>query len=143
MLTDPPAIADGLWIVQGFIGKLTKEELDFQRRVKTVIFLELSSSGFVSRQYVVGDYDYFDYPLEFSRASKTRNYGGTSGGGLWQVRLEKGGDGEIKPANVPILSGVAFYQGPIESDQSVLKCHGRRSIYDVAYEAIIQTASRE
>ena len=137
MLTDPPAIADGLWIVQGFIENLTKEELDFQRRVKRVIFLELSSSGFVSREYVVGDYDYFDYPLEFSRASsKPRNYGGTSGGGLWQVRLEKGGDGEIKPANVPMLSGVAFYQGPMESNQSALKCHGRRSVYAAAYEAI-------
>jgi hypothetical protein len=135
MLTDPPAIADGLWIVQGFIGTLTREELDFERRVKRVIFLELNCSGLVSRQYVVGDYDYFDYPLEFSRGSQPRDYGGTSGGGLWQVRLEKGVDGEIKPANVPILSSVAFYQGPIESNQSVLKCHGRRSVA-VAYEAI-------
>jgi hypothetical protein len=145
MLTDPPAIADGLWIVQGFIGKLTKEELDFQRRVKRVIFLELSSSGLVSREYVVGDHDYFDYPLEFSRASsKPRNYGGTSGGGLWQVRLEKKGpNAELTPANVPILSGVAFCQGPVESNQSALKCHGRRSVYDAAYEAISQTTSEQ
>lgn len=100
-------------------------------------FFELSSSGIVSREYVVGKYDYFDYPMKFARASQPRDYGGTSGGGLWQVRLEKkGADGEVRPVNVPIFSGVAFYQGPIESNQSALKCRGRRSVYDVAYEAI-------
>jgi len=141
LLTQPPAVADGLWIVQGFIGKLTKEEFDSDRRIKTVRFFELSSSGLVRNECVIGKYDYFDYPMKFSsRASQPRDYGGTSGGGLWQVRLEKkSSDGEVKPANVPILSGVAFYQEAIESDQSMLKCHGRRSVYDVAYEVISQS----
>ena len=138
MLTQPPAIADGLWIVQGFIAKFTKEEFDFERRIKTVRFFELSSSGLVSREYVVGKYDYFDYPMKFSdRASQPRDYGGTSGGGLWQVRLEKKSPNrDVEPAVVPDLSGVAFYQGVIEADRSMLKCHGRRSVYEVAYEAI-------
>jgi len=140
LVTQPPAIAEGLWIVQGFIGKLTKEEFDFEHRIKTVRFLEFSSSGLVSREYVVGDYDYFDYPMEFFRSSQPRDYGGTSGGGLWQVRLAKKGADDVKPATVPILSGVAFYQEAIESDRSMLKCHGRRSIYLVAYESINQTA---
>ena len=142
LLAQPPAIADGLWIVQGFIGTLTKEEFDLEHRIKTVRFFELSSSGIVRNECVIGEHDYFDYPMKFSnRDSQPRDYGGTSGGGLWHVRLEKkGSDGEVTPAIVPILSGVAFYQEAIESDQSMLKCHGRRSVYDVAYEVISQAA---
>jgi hypothetical protein len=142
LLTQPPSILDGLWIVQGFIAKLTAEAFDFEHRIKTVSFFELSSSGMVSREYCIGVHDYFDYPMKFLREAQPRDYGGTSGGGLWQVRLQKkGANGEVEPATVPILSGVAFYQGAIEYDRSLLKCHGRRSVYEVAYNAITEAAA--
>ena len=95
LLTDPPAIADGMWVVQGFIAERTKEELNFEHRVKTVRFFELSSSGSV-KPYTIGDYDYFELPIKYStHGSLPKSYGGTSGGGLWQVRLvRKGSNGE-------------------------------------------------
>ena len=139
LLTNPPAIEDGLWIVQGFIAERTKEELDFDRLIKMVRFFQLSSSGLV-KPYSFAGYDYFNFPIKYSysrRALIPESYGGTSGGGLWQVRLErKKTTGELIPATVPILSGLAFYQDGTESELSALRCHGRRSIYGVAYEAI-------
>jgi hypothetical protein len=138
LLTDPPPLTAGLWVVQGFIAERTTEELDFEQHIKTVRFFQLSSSGTV-KPYATGEYDYFELPIKYStRASIPESYGGTSGGGLWQVRLErKASGGEITPATVPILSGVAFYQDGVECDRSALRCHGRRSAYETAYEAII------
>jgi len=137
LLSDPPPVGDGMWVVQGFIAERTKEKLDFEQRKKVVRFFELSSSGSV-KPYTIGDYDYFEVPIKYSsHRAIPKSYGGTSGGGLWQVRLKrKGSEGEIIPDTVPILSGVAFYQEGIESEQSALRCHGRRSVYGTAYETI-------
>lgn len=138
-LTGPPAVSKGLWIVQGFIAERTIEELDFERRVKTVRFFELSSSG-GAYQYATSAYDYFRVPIEYkSHGSIPESYGGTSGGGLWHVALMKGrSGGEIAHA-VPVLS--AFYQEAIDAQRSALKCHGRRSVYEIAYEAIRTTGN--
>jgi len=136
LLNNPPGIAEGRWAVQGLIAERTREELD-EQKIKTVHFFQLCSLGSAT-PHTVGAYDYFDCPIRYSNSEPIpESYRGTSGGGLWQVRLEKrASDGEITPARVPILSGVAFYQGPIESGISSIRCHGRRSVYEVAYEAI-------
>lgn len=138
MLTEPPAIVAGLWIVQGFIAERTQEELNFEERRKLVRFFELSSSS-TARPYTVGDYDYFEVPIKYSvHASIPISYGGASGGGLWQVPLErKRSTGEIVPAIVPLLSGVAFYQDGTEAGLSAIRCHGRRSVYQTVYDIIV------
>jgi len=137
LLNQPPSITGGLWVVQGFIAERTKEEVDFDHKVKRVRFFELCSSGGVI-PYTVDHYDYFRLPIEHAdHRSVPASYRGTSGGGLWQVPLKRDTpDGEISHATVPILSGVAFYQEATESGQSALRCHGRHSIYADAYEAI-------
>jgi hypothetical protein len=142
LLAQPPALNRGVWVVQGFIGKRTKEHLYFERRVKRIIFHELCSSGIVI-PYTKRFYDYFKFPIKYAKGrSIPRDYGGTSGGGLWQVPLEKRrSSGQITPASVPILSGVAFYQEPTKSRRTALRCHGRRGVYEVAYEAISQTSA--
>lgn len=141
LLTSPPALADGLWVVQGFVDERTEEESDPDEGTRTVRFFQLSSLG-SARPYNIDNYDYFEVPIRYEDDRPIpESYGGTSGGGLWQVPLHKrGSDGEITLDLIPILSGVAFYQSPIESRLSSIKCHGRRSVYDVAYEAIRQTS---
>jgi len=137
LLNEPPDIKDGLWIVQGFIGERTQEQLGVDGYEKTVAFHELSSSGMVDSGYTVGNHDYFLLRVSYRGGSTMpRDFGGASGGGLWQVRLVKRkSDAEITHKR-PILSGVAFYQEPIQSEETAIKCHGRRSVYEVAYEAI-------
>ena len=137
ILNQPPSLTEGLWVVQGLIAERTKEELDLAHKVKTVRFFELCSLGGVT-SYMNGHYDYFRVPIKYEdHRSVPASYKGTSGGGLWQVRLNrKSPDDEISHATVPTLSGVAFYQERTESGQSALRCHGRQSIYKDAYEAI-------
>ena len=37
----------------------------------------------------------------------------------------------------PLLSGVLFYQGPVDEElSSWVRCHGRRSVYEAAYNAL-------
>ena len=141
LLARPPVLNRGVWVVQGFIGERTKEHLYFERRVKRITFHELCSSGIVV-PYTKCSYDYFKFPIEYAKhRSIPKDYGGASGGGLWQVPLEKRrSGGQITPASVPILSGVTFYQEPTKSWRTALRCHGRRSVYEVAYDAISQTS---
>jgi hypothetical protein len=57
-----------------------------------------------------------------------------SGGGLWQIPLKRqGGDLVHRP---PLLSGILFYQEPTTDTLCGVKGHGRRSVYEVAYNAI-------
>lgn len=82
-----------------------------------------------------GDYDYFEFSVDKEKRSLApRSWGGMSGGGVWQVSLKRGGDNLVHKA--PLLSGVAFYQQPTTETSCGVKCHGIRSVYLAAYDAI-------
>lgn len=137
LLRNPPDSRDGLWFVQGF-----PEE-------KTVVQPgEIRGHGFVKRFYSFGvigrpqtsfrngDHDYFTIPVSsYFQPPVPRHFGGMSGGGLWQVPLARDGAGRLVH-QMPLLSGVVFYQEGQTDEGSGLKCHGRASVYGVAYEAI-------
>ncbi len=59
-----------------------------------------------------------------------------SGGGLWQVPLMRDAKGNLchKPT---LLSGVVFYE-EFDTEGLAVKCqcHGRQSVYQVAYDAL-------
>jgi hypothetical protein len=61
-----------------------------------------------------------------------------AGGGLWQIPLVRGESGKLTQ-QTPLLSGVAFYQDAVTDAGSGLKCHGRLSVYGVAYDAIAKS----
>lgn len=44
-------------------------------------------------------------------------------------------DGELE-ATEYLLSGVAFYQDAVEAGRSAVRCHGRRSVYELVYGAL-------
>jgi len=139
-LTQIPDVKHGLWILQGFVGEWTKVDLHVDGYAKTFGFYELSSSGIINASYSIGDHDYFVLPVSYRGQSRIpHNFGGTSGGGLWQVRLvQRKSDGQLIN-QTPVLSGIAFYQEPIQQEKSAVKCHGRRSVYEIAYRAILAT----
>jgi hypothetical protein len=140
-LHSPPVIQDGLWFLHGFVAERTEEFYGIDGYKKTMIFHQQSSSGMVEPGYTVGRYDYFVLRVSYSgNPIMPRKFGGTSGGGLWQVRLSRrNSDGEYSHER-PILSGVAFYQDDIVAEETGIRCHGIRSVYDVAYEAIRKAA---
>jgi len=137
-LTQLPDVKDGLWILQGFVEEWTKVDLHVDGYAKTFGFYELSSSGIISASYSIGDHDYFVFPVSYKERN-VPHFGGTSGGGLWQVPLVKKNPESELTHKTPQLAGVAFYQEPILAERSAVKCHGRRSVYEIAYQAILAT----
>ena len=136
MLREPPHLRDGFWFVNGFIDEDTIEEpgrggYDLIKR-----FHNLSGAGGPEEPVLVGDHDYYDFPVSYGgRSVAPESFGGMSGGGLWQVPLMRNDQGEIVH-KTPLLSGVVFYQVPTTETECGVKCHGRQSVYKVAYEAI-------
>jgi len=67
------------------------------------------------------------------------DYGGFSGGSLWQLIVKPNGS-SFRIAEI-LLSGVAFYQSEKKDDGSGqitrhVKCHGRRSLYKALIEKV-------
>jgi hypothetical protein len=84
----------------------------------------------VTKEYIDSGFDYLemtvDYKTDIGRLPL--HFGGCSGGGVWQVLLQKDDQGQIIPEEY-VLSGVVFYQSRTENSQRVLRCHGRHSVY--------------
>jgi hypothetical protein len=134
----PPDIHDGFWFVNGFVDEKTIEEKDKDGYGLVKGFYNLSGAGGPENVTVVGDHDYYDFPVSYSvRAVAPKSYGGMSGGGLWQVPLIRSAQGKIEHKR-PLLSGVVFYQQPTTEAYCGVKCHGRQSVYNVAYSALKQ-----
>ena len=138
ILNEPPALDYGLWFVHGYLDERTREFKDMEGFHRVKVFQCFSAGGRVDEARRIGRYDYFTFPLSYGEGSVApEDFRGTSGGGLWQVLVGEKPDGTPEPREY-LLSGVAFYQEPIQADQSAVRCHGRRSVYDVAYKAIQQ-----
>jgi hypothetical protein len=135
-LLSPPYLRDGFWLVNGFVDEKTIEEQGKDGYTLVKGFYNLSGAGGPDKVTVVGNHDYYDFPVSYGgRSVAPKSFGGMSGGGLWQVPLKREPGGEIVHKS-PILSGVVFYQEPTTETQCGVKCHGRQSVYQVALEAI-------
>jgi hypothetical protein len=136
LLNSPPHIRDGIWFVNGFVDEWTVEEPDKEGWGLVKGFYNLSGAGGPDHSILAGDHDYFAFPVNYGgRSVAPKSFGGMSGRGLWQVPLTRDAQGQIKH-KTPLLSGVVFYQEPTIDTYCGVKCHGRRSVYKVAFDAI-------
>jgi hypothetical protein len=136
MLHTPLDLNDGVWFVHGFVDERTVEEpaRDGYGLIKG--FYNLSGAGCPEPSVVIGEHDYFAFPVSYGRRSVApKSFGGMSGGGLWQVPIGRNAQGELKH-KLPLLSGVVFYQEPTTEARCAVRCHGRLSVYRVAYDAL-------
>jgi len=90
------------------------------------------SGDFVDpRCHFRGDHDYYDFQVDTTRAGMPKSLGGFSGGGLWRVLVH------CSPVTGKIdwsqrLMGVIFWQSPIVNGQRFIRCHGAKSLLDLA-----------
>jgi len=134
VLNRPPQDNEGFWIANGFIDERTTEHRG--EGIVSKRFFNLSAAGGAERQPDVDQFDYYQYPVSIEgREYSPRSFGGMSGGGLWQIPLAREGNGSVV-SRTPLFSGLVFYQVPTTSSECGVRCHGRRSIYEIAYEAI-------
>lgn len=133
MLTNPPELNAGFWISQGYLDERTAVTKDTDRNGITITFNLFNGLG--SPEYIepVDRFDYFKYPIVPPRTSPV-SWGGMSGGGLWQIPLKRQ-SGNLTYLK-PLLSGVLFYEQLEKGIVSHLKCHARKSIYEIAYDCI-------
>lgn len=128
-------IRDGFWLAQGFLQERTSVGLDRSEDGFTKYFYNFSGVGGPDSIDVVGQFDYLDFPVSHeARQESPINYGGMSGGGIWQLPLKRNGS-EVHYLH-PILGGVIFYQHRTTETQCGIRGHGPRSVYEAVHSAL-------
>lgn len=136
MLQNPPDLRDGFWVAQGFLEERTVVTRNAEERGFTKSFYNFSGVGGPEVGDQIGDFDFFEFPVSHEgKQNSPKNWGGMSGGGLWQIMLKREGDRLVHLP--PLLSGIIFYQQPTTETKCGVRGLGRRSVYDVAYNSIL------
>ena len=131
----------GIWFICGVPDEKTVNEPPIKDFAIIKRFQGFCGAGGVEKEYRVGNYDYLELEVHYNKDSQVpKSFGGVSGGGLWHVPLQKSKEGKITPQEM-IFSGVAFYQSSMIGNIRTIKCHGRRSIYKIAYELVKNNCS--
>lgn len=137
MLTSPPAIESSLWFGCGCPAERSRVEGPYGNFQQVLAYQHYCGAGGPNRTYEQADHDYLEMDIDpDEKGIFPANFGGMSGGGVWQVTLSRLEDGRLVP-NRYLLSGVIFYQGLRNNETRFIKSHGRRSIYRHALDAII------
>jgi hypothetical protein len=92
---------------------------------------ELNINGFQfdanALPYRHGEFDYLDSKEDTKFPGIPKNFGGVSGGGLWQVQIFELPETD-KLDWKWFFEGVAFWQIPQPDEHMVIRCHGPESI---------------
>ncbi len=138
LLNAPPPLCNGVWFVNGYIAEGTITIHDHDRYSLIKGFQNLSGQCSPNPAVVVGNHDYFSFPVGHGGRSIAPNrFGGISGGGLWQIPLILDSNGNLCHKS-PLLSGVVFYEeyDTVDGPAVMCHCHGRLSLYQVVYDAL-------
>lgn len=136
ILNKPPRFSEGLWAICGVPDEKTVYEHTEKRFEPLMGLFMFVGFGGIHNTFTVGGYDYCHIEVKHDCSPIIPDsFGGVSGGGLWQIPLRKSAEQTIEPIEY-ILSGVVFYETGWEGLYQSIKCHGRNSIYDMAYSFI-------
>lgn len=136
LLNKPPNIHDGVWFLCGVPGEWTKPDQSEKGFDLVSSFEGLCGAGGVTDEYDIDGYDYIDALIEYvDKTSLPKSFGGFSGGCLWQVILKKSTDNGLEPDRY-LFYGVPFYQTSIRDGERQIRCHSRKSVYELAYNVI-------
>lgn len=119
-----------VWIVVGCVNEWTGPAEPSSGFTEVLGVREIYYHSILDKEWSLGEYDYLDIIATYHEsADLPSSFGGVSGGGVWYVTFRYEDDKVV--ASFPILVGVAFHQSPIERDSRIVRCHGRKSIYEV------------
>ena len=141
ILNKYPEINLGIWFICGIPDEATRIENSEKGFDYLKAFRGFCGAAPVDRPTMRGDYDCLEVDVKCGKDSEGPvSYGGVSGGGLWQIILIQDKNGVIQPKD-HILSGLAFYQSDLINRARFIRCHGRHSIYKVAYDKVVEENS--
>ena len=136
---DPANPRDCLWAVYGMIGEHSHVDAQAatEHRPKTVT-ASLRGGAYFSVVRATHEYqgwDYLDLGAKLDLSGVPLSFGGLSGGGLWQIDLNRMKDESVKWAGKRYLRGVAFWQSGVAGERRLIRCHGPRSLFHEAWTA--------
>lgn len=115
--------------VIGVVAELGAAEPDTSKGLDMGKIVGLMNQGTTTEIAASGGYDRFKFtPSPDPNFSPPKSYGGTSGGGLWQVFAESLPGGRERLVQARLL-GVAYFKSEPVNDFRIIICHGPRSIY--------------
>jgi hypothetical protein len=132
MLSDPPEITRGVWLLCGYPDEWAKDQEAEGGFAQVTGFKALCYGGGVDNECIREGFDYLDFHVD---SGQLQSFGGVSGGGLWHVLLKKSLEGKLEVSD-SIFSGVAFYESPLVDGSRSIRCHGRQSIYKNVYASV-------
>ena len=136
MLSTPPPPDSCVWFVCGVPDELTREDQPQAGFLQVTSFHGLCGAGGADRFYEEGAFDYIDSIVEYTvDTDLPSTFGGISGGGLWQVTYQGNPTIGMTPRRY-LLAGIPFAQSPLEDHRRSITCHGTRSVYHNAFQAI-------
>lgn len=121
----------GFWFTSGFPGEFEVDLAPDRGFAAIKGYQGLCGISGIKKEYVDSGYDYLEMSIEYSSDNPElpASFGGVSGGGVWQVPLSKNSGGHLE-ADEYVLSGVVFYQTKLEGNHRLIRCHGRRTVYE-------------
>ncbi len=141
LLENLPPINDGFWVLSGMSDEVTIDAPPEGGFGRVKVFHGFYGAGVVEAEYLVNGYDFLEFKAKYNETYEgPGSFQGFSGGGLWHLLISKSENGKLRVTD-EILSGVAFYQSPIEEHMRTIKCNGRLSIYKNVIDLIKQRAS--
>jgi hypothetical protein len=141
VLENPPPINVGFWVLSGMAHEATVDVPPEGGFGRVKVFRGYYGEGVVEAEYLANGYDFLEFKAKYNETYEgPGSFQGFSGGGLWHLLISKSEDGKLLVTD-EILSGVAFYQSPIEKHMRTIKCNGRLSIYKNVIDLIKRWAS--
>jgi hypothetical protein len=139
MLNRTIPIDQGLWVLSGFIGERTRSGPLSHGFEEVKGFSGFFAEGLLREECERSGFDYLTFQALYGELYEgPESYGGSSGGGLWQLGLAR--DGEALRVVDHLLSGVAFCQTTKrQASEGLVRdivCHGRKSIYGHLIERV-------
>ena len=130
----PSVTAKGFWAISGMVGKFSEVQPSPNAKI---IEANIHARTFFSLMHQIhqrNGYDYLDLGAKLCLPGVPSDFGGASGGGLWEVGLLRTKSGEITWNGRRKFRGVAFWQLADPDGHKVIRCHGPRSIFENAWE---------
>ncbi|WP_417494642.1 hypothetical protein [Maricaulis sp.] len=123
----PEAETRPLEVVAGVVGEMTQPAIA-EGIKRTLTIKGLACPGSIVAAPHVGQWDQLHFkPQQQPDSSVPTDFKGTSGGGIWRVRLRGDADENFTVAD-SWLAGVAYWQDEIESSLGIIG-HGPISVY--------------
>jgi hypothetical protein len=134
-MLDMSARKPGVWVFSGMVHEWTEDRPSNREFKRVKVFRGICVIFNVAPVREEGGFDYMSIKLKYwPDVRYPESYEGCSGGGIWQILIRED-RGQIAISEL-LLSGVAFFEHPLDQIGMEIECHGIKSIYEKAVEAL-------